>query len=118
MHGQGVLKSACQLTCRHFAHRRLVRANGCFHQLPNTRAMASGDEVQRYERNEIELESELSMDRLALLLRNTVPFVHCDDQCPPSLESDAEHAGVLFGHCVVGVQNENDDMCFVDRLQG
>src|SRR5581483_4394200 len=57
------------------------------------------------------------MNIFPLFLRDSVPFVHRDDQSATALQRDPQHARILFGHGVVSVEHDNDDMSFVDRLQ-
>ncbi len=79
--------------------------------------MPGGNEVQWSERNEVELQRQLPVNPFALLLRNPVPFVHRDDQGAPPLESNPEHARILFSHGVVSVEDHDDDVRLINRLQ-
>src|SRR5579862_594613 len=69
-----LLERAGQLARRQSTHRRLVGACRRVHELADPTAVAGGDEMQRRERHEVELQCELSVDLLALLGRDPVPL--------------------------------------------
>jgi len=115
--GQRVLERARQLACRHGAHRRLVGAHRGLHELPHTAPMARGDEMQRRKGHEVQFQGQLALDLLALLRCNPVPLVDRDDERPPALERQSQHARVLLGDRVVRIEHHNDHVRFVDGLQ-
>ncbi len=103
MYGQRVFESARQLARRHLAHRCFKRTYCRLNELPDAGAVTRRNKVQWRERHEVELEGELAVDRLALIGRNSIPLVDCNDQRATPLESDPKHARILFRNRVVGI---------------
>jgi hypothetical protein len=66
-----------------------MRTNGRLHELANASAMAGRNEVQRRKRHEVQLQCELTVDLIALFLRDTVPLIYSDQQRAPALERQA-----------------------------
>src|SRR5580704_5786897 len=91
VHGQSLLESASELARRHLTHRRFIRPHYRLHDLTDAGAVSRRNEVQRRERHEIELESQLAVDGLPLVERNAVPLVYRDDERAAALERDAQH---------------------------
>ncbi len=112
-----LLERTRQLARRHAAHGRLVGAHRGLHELAHPAPMARGDEMQRRKGYEVEFQGELALDLLALLRCDPVPFVDRDDERPPALERQSQHARVLLGDRVVRVEHQDDHVRLVDGLQ-
>src|SRR6185437_5208544 len=58
------------------------------------------------------------MDGLALLHGDAVPLVDRDNESPTALERQAQDTRILFGNALVRIEHHDNDMGFVDGLQG
>ena len=106
----GGLQNSGNFRRRHFDKRRIIGRLNAVKQSIYPALFQCGNIVELRKIKEIEFTGNVALNVVTPFLGNTVPFVHCDDECTACFQCEACNGRVLVGDVLLRVQYQNGNV--------